>query len=155
MYAITLHQVFVERDTFHEKLDPRNIVLGCQIAEDLLECRAVAPTVVCWNLNSEHHDGRAGCFAFQDDVLKVVLHSIGRNAPKAVVTAELKNDKGRLERLQSLINAGGPTLGCFTANAGVNHTMFVPLLLEPQLQQCGPGLVNVYTVSGTQAITDD
>ena len=155
MYALTLHQIFVECDALHKELDPRNIVLACQVAEDFLKRFAVASAIVGWNPNSEHHNGRAGCFALQDNILEIVLHSACRNTPEAVITAELQNDQGRVECLQSLIDSCRTTLGCFTANAGVNHAMFVPLIFEPQLQQCRPGLVNVYTVTGAQAVTDD
>ena len=83
------------------------------------------------------------------------MHAVGGNTAQAIVTAEFENDKGRGERFQGLDNAGRAPLGCFTANAGVNHAMFVPLLFKAQLQQCGPGLVNVYTVTGAEAVADN
>lgn len=52
------------------------------------------------------------------------------------------------------MNAAGAALGRVPANAGVHHPMFVPLFLQPGLQQSGPRLVNVNAVARAQAVAE-
>ena len=91
----------------------------------------------------------------RDDLVQIIAHRRGREAAQAIIAAELKNDKSGREHVDSLSNSGCAALSGVTANAGVNHSMFVPLFLQPGLQQSGPGLVNVNTKTGTEAVTKD
>jgi len=155
MDAVTLHQFFVHRDSFHEKFDPRHLMRAGHVTEYLLEGIPVARSVVRRDANTEYDDGRARGFARADDFLEVGLHPFRRKSSEAIVAAEFQNDQGGIEGSECRFDTGSPSLSCFAADAGVNHTMFVPLSLQTGLQQSGPGLVNVYAVSRAQAVAED
>ena len=102
--------------------------------------------------NAEQYDRGAGGLAGLDDRLQVYLHSVWRDAAQAVVAAELENNQRRGERVESLRDSRRAALGRLAGDTGVNHAMFVPLALQPCLQQSDPGLVNFHTVTCTKAI---
>jgi len=154
MNPVSLHQRFIERHTIHKELDPWDLELGGQLAKDILERIGVPLAVIRWNADAEQHDGSPGSLARANDLVEVAFHAARRKAPEAVIAAQLEDDQRRVEILEGPLNTGCATLGRFAADAGVNHAMFVPLALETCLQQCGPGLVNVYTESCTEAVAE-
>ena len=54
--------------------------------------------------------------------------------------------------LEGGVYARCAALGRFAADTGVDDLMFVPLLFKATLQQKGPGLVNIKTVAGADAV---
>lgn len=152
MDAVTLQQLCIERDTLHEKLYPRYFVFGGYLAKDVFERVGVSLTVVRRYANAEQDDGGTGLDAAGNDLVEITLHAARRNATEAIIGAQLKNDQRRIEGAERVFDARCAAFSSFTADAGVNDPMFVPLSFEACLQQCGPGLVNVYAVSCAQAV---
>jgi hypothetical protein len=68
--------------------------------------------------------------------------------------AQLENNEGWLEGGEGRLDARRAACGRFAANAGVDHPMFVTLGVQTGLQQSGPGLVNIDTIAGTQAVAE-
>ena len=154
MNAIALHQLFIEGNTLHEKLNPGNIIVSGHLAEDIFEFLDVALPVIRRNTYSKQHNRCARGLAGADYRVEVATHTARGEATQAVIATQLKDDQSRTEGLQRMADTRRPALSCFATDAGVNHSMFVPLLFESGLQQSRPGLVNVYTVSSTEAVTE-
>ena len=152
MNAVILHQVLVHRDAVHEELYPGHLELGRQVAVNFLEGLGIPCAVVGRDADAEQDNRSAAGLACFDDGSEISARALGGEAAESVVAAELENDDSGLEALNSTVYAAGATLGCLPANAGVDDPMFVPLSLQPRLQQSGPGLVNVYAEAGAQAV---
>jgi len=154
MNSVSLHQLLVECHILHKKLNPGNLVRCSHFTKDVIECVGVALAVISRNSNSENNDGSTGCLAGADNLVEVALHALGGEPSKSVVATQLENDQRGAERLEGTLNSGRAPLRGFAADAGVNHSMFVPLAFQARLQQRGPGLVNVYTESCAEAVTE-
>jgi len=155
MNAVVLHQLLVERDAFHEKFDPQNARLISQFPVNIFEGAGVTRPVIGRNTDTEHDNGGAARPGGFDDGLQVGLHSIRGESAQTVVAAEFQDDQLGTEVLESAADPGGTTLRGLTTNTGVNDAMFVPLGLQPGLQQSRPRLVNIYSVAGAQTVTEN
>ena len=69
---------------------------------------------------------------------RVEIH-VGENEHRGVA-AELEDDQFGGKVVEGRPDAFGAALGRLAADTGVHDPMFVPLLFESGLQQCGPGL---------------
>ena len=97
MDAIALHKILVERDAFHEELDPGNLECFGRVPEYCLEFLRVPGAVIARYSDSEQYHGGTRVLARRDDRLEVLAHSFRRETAKPVVTAELEDDQFRLE----------------------------------------------------------
>ena len=126
MNAIRQQQFFIESDTFHEKFYPRQAMFRRDVAERGFESLAVSGTVIQRYLDSEQHHGSTGVLGRNNDFIEIAAQALWRKAPQAVVGAEFQDNQFGLEALQRLIDPRDGAFGGFTANAGVDDTMFVP-----------------------------
>jgi len=93
MYAIILQQLIVQRDTFHEKLDPLHAQIRGHLSKDGFEFRGISRPVVAGYADSEQHNGGAGRFCPHDDLFEIRLHPRCRNTAQTVVAAQFQNDQ--------------------------------------------------------------
>ena len=126
MYAIGKQQFFIESDALHEKLHPRQVVFGRDVAERGFESLAVSDSVIQRNLDSEQHHGGSGILGRNNDFVEIAAQTFRRKAAQAVVGTEFQDNKFGLETLQRLLDPRDAAFGGFAANAGVDDTMFVP-----------------------------
>ena len=154
MNAIILHQFIVQCDAFEKELDPGNIQFCSELTKYVFKRLYIPLAVVWWNCNAKHYDSSARIYAASDNSPQVLAHRARWDAAEPVIAAEFQNDQLRSESLYRLADTGRATFGRIAANTGVHHAMFVPLFFQPFLQQSGPGLVNVYTVAGAEAVTE-
>ena len=92
------------------------------------------------------------CF---DNGSDVALHDLWRKSAQTIVAAQLQDDEIGAEIFERCIDPGLAALCRFAAYAGVNDPMFVPLGIQSGLQQSRPGSVNIYAVTGTQAVAEN
>jgi len=155
MDAVILHEFVVQRYAVHKKFDPRYVKLVGEFAIDVFECAGIAWAVIRRNTDTQEHDGRATFPGGFDDCLQIAFHYARGEAAQAVVATEFENDEVRFEVTEGRADPGFATFGRFTADAGVNDSIFVPLGLQPGLQQSGPGLVHLYAIAGAQTVAEN
>ena len=153
--AVLLKQFVVHCDTLHEELDPLDAEVLGYLCVNCLEGLSVASAGICRYTDSQQDDGSAGSLGLTDNGPEIFLDTGRRKTTQTIISAEFQYDQVRLERIEGIVNPRRTAFGGLTANAGVHYAMFVPLLCKPVLQQSGPGLVNVYTKSGAQAVAED
>ena len=85
---------------------------------------------------------------------KVVAHLAQRQAAQTVVAAELQDHDCRFVQLQRARQAGAGAASRLAADAGVHHTVTVPLSGQSPLQQRYPGRIDRYAITCAQAVAD-
>ena len=154
MNTVILHQFLIQDHVSHKKLDPRNLVFRGEFPVDVFKSCRVASSVIRRNPDPEQHNSGAGALASANDLVEIAFHAFGRKTPEAIIAAEFEDDQRGAEVTESPLDPGSASLGRIPADTGVDHAMFVPLVFESRLQQRGPGLVNVYSISCTKAIAE-
>ena len=155
MDSVLLHQLIVQCYALHKKLDPWHVILCGYFAKNVFKCLGIALSVTWRNADAEQNDVGTGGPATGNNPVKISLDARGWKPPEPVVSAQLKDNKRGFEGLDCGLDTCRTAFSCFSAYAGVDDSMFVPLLLKPRLQQCRPGLVNIYTVTRTQAVAEN
>jgi len=155
MNAVVLHQFVVQGYAIHKKLDPRDVQFAGQFTVDAFKGVGITGAVVWWNSNAEQDNRSATVSRCFDNGSDVALHDLWRKSAQTIVAAQLQDDEIGAEIFECCIDPGLAALCRFAAYAGVNDPMFVPLGIQSGLQQSRPGSVNIYAVTGTQAVAEN
>jgi hypothetical protein len=125
-----------------------------QFAVHVFEGASIALPVVARDPDSEEHDGCAAGATGFDDHGQVFFHSDRWKTAQAIVATELQDNEIRRKFFQCRGDPADAAFGRFTADAGVDDSMFVPLCHQAGLQQSGPRLVNIHTVARAEAVAE-
>ena len=152
---VGLHQVLIQRDTFHKELNPGDIQLIGKLPKHSFKLGNVALAVVWRNTNAKQYHSCARISAGLDDCVQIATHGAGWNAAQPIVAAKFEDDERWRECFDSISDSSCAAFGRIATDTGVHHPMFVPLICQSFLQQSGPGLVNLNTITGTQAVAEN
>jgi len=127
------------------------VVLGRDVAEDLLELVDVVRAVVGRQGDAGEQDFYVRGFEGGEDLVQVVLSLIGWKAAEAVIAAEFDDDDFRV-KLQYGVETGCGVFGGGAAGALIADFVVVAVGVELLLQVVGPGLAGLQAVAGGDAV---
>lgn len=155
MNSIALHQLRMQRDAVHQKLDERDIVLKRKFTIDLRKRIRIDGTVVRWNLNPGQQRASARALYELDHSREILAQPRNRLTSQTVITAEFDHDDRRpmcLEQArQSRESAGRRIAG----DTGIHNFITVSLLPDMVLEQRNPRLPGIESIAAAQGIADD
>ena len=140
-----MDQVFIEHG--HEGC----VVLGGNVAEDLLEGLDIVLAVVWGQSNAGEQDFDVRAFERGQNLVEVAAGLVGGQAAKAVVAAELDDDDFRVQE-QNGTEIGDGVLGGGAARALVRDFVAVAAGVEFLFQEVGIGLAGLEAVTGGDAV---
>src|SRR5689334_8375167 len=154
MDAVCLHELGIQRHLVEQKRHERELILLRQRCEHVTELLSVSRAVVRRYHHADEYYARAGLLHKLDDALEVLLAGREWQPAQAVVSTELDDDDARLVRFEHMRQPCEPALRRFTAYAGVDDAVFVPLGGESLLEQAYPTFLDLQAVAGAQAVAE-
>ena len=152
MEPIVHHEFRAQHNIIDKEGHQRQVIGLRQLRENLLELLQIAGAIVAGQLDLGQHRLRLAGLGQLHHLGEVGPGDGGGKAAQAIVGPQFDQHPVRLVLLEQGGQAGQPTLGGFTTDAGVDEPVLATLLLPLLIEQGRPALFGLHLVAGTQAV---
>ena len=118
----------------------------------LMEIGRVARSIIGRHTHADEEYLRPRCTRRVDHLFQIGARLGNRQAAQSIVCTELEDDERRFVQLQGAGQSLHSTAGSFATHAGIDDRGYVPLFLQPFLQQRHPALAGAQAVTRTKTV---